>query len=272
MKTKLKEINLLNDVMFKSLLCHERNREMVVDVIHALTKIDKELLRQANYISGEEILKKNKNNKKQITDVTIRIDNNQKIIVEMNQYKTMNTFEKNSMYAMSRIVESTSKKMNKYPRIILINIDNFNEYKTKRPIIEFKIRDEEGNVENKLYQSIHLILANLNNTQYNINQEIRKFGEFLKVKTIGELEKAYKGDEKYMAAIRTVEELSSDPEFEGYYDYEEAKKQEVIDARLGGIEDEKIEIAKNLIELGVEIEKISKATGLSLEEIESLQK
>ncbi len=255
---------------------------MVVDVIHILTNIDKELLKNATYIGGEEILKKNIREKKQITDVTIRINDSQKIIVEMNQVKTSNTFSKNSVYTMSRIIESTNKNMKKYPEIFLINIDNFNEYKTKKPLINFKIRDEEGNIENNLYNSIHLILENLNNTQYNIDEELKKFGKFLKLKTIKELEEIYKGDEKYMAAIRTIEELSSDPEFEGYYDYEEAKKQELEESKVyamkkgleeglkKGKREAKIEIAKKLISK-ISLEEISKITNLSLEEINNLK-
>ena len=38
-----------------------------------------------------------------------------------------------------------------------------------------------------------------------------------------------------MAAIRTVEELSKDPEFSGYYDLEEAHKQELEDMLNTGI-------------------------------------
>ena len=35
------------------------------------------------------------------------------------------------------------------------------------------------------------------------------------------------GDEAYMACVRRVEELSTDPNFVGYYDIEKARKQEL---------------------------------------------
>ena len=48
MKEKyLKEVNVLNDVLFKALMCHERNRTLVVDVLHTLTGIAKESLYHA---------------------------------------------------------------------------------------------------------------------------------------------------------------------------------------------------------------------------------
>ena len=78
-----------------------------------------------------------------------------------------------------------------------------------------------------------------------------------------------------MAAVRTVEELSSNPEFEGYYDYEEAKKQELEDAKAYAIEQGKkeanIEIAKNLLELDISMDKIYKATKLTQDEINALK-
>ncbi len=48
MKEKyLKEVNVLNDVLFKALMCHKRNRTLVVDVLHTLTGIAKESLYHA---------------------------------------------------------------------------------------------------------------------------------------------------------------------------------------------------------------------------------
>ena len=69
----IKEFNVLNDAAFKAIMCNQNNREMVVDVIHALTGIDKKILRNATYIGGEEIPKRNLKQKKQQTDMTIKI-------------------------------------------------------------------------------------------------------------------------------------------------------------------------------------------------------
>ena len=41
MLTKMKDINLLNDVMFKAIMINENNREMVADVIYEITGIEK---------------------------------------------------------------------------------------------------------------------------------------------------------------------------------------------------------------------------------------
>jgi predicted transposase/invertase (TIGR01784 family) len=82
-----------------------------------------------------------------------------------------------------------------------------------------------------------------------------------------------------MAAIRKVEDLSTDPNFIGYYDIEEARRQDLEDMkntgiRIGmekGIQNEKIEIAKKMISENMTISMISKILGLSKEEIEKLK-
>jgi predicted transposase/invertase (TIGR01784 family) len=89
-----------------------------------------------------------------------------------------------------------------------------------------------------------------------------------------------------MAAIRKVEDLSTDPNFIGYYDIEEARKQDLEDMkntgiRIGmeqgreegreqGITQEKVDIAKKMIHMNLSIEQIEEATGLTKEAIEKL--
>ena len=273
--------NFKNDALFKVIMTSPKTRKFAVGILNALTGIKKEYLENATYIGGEEINKKNINEKKQSTDVTVKVNDEQQIIVEMNQYKTDVIFPKNSMYVMSRIVENTNAGDTLYQKFILINIDNFNAFKTKKPLLTFLIRDEEGHIENELYKSIHLILENCINSSYNISKEIKKFAEFIYEKRkIEELESKYKGDEIYMAVVRTVKELSTDPEFSGYYDIEEKHRQELVDAKNTGIREGKeegekqayISTAKKLLQLGViTAEQISEATGLTLEEIQKLK-
>ena len=273
------EINLQNDAMFKAFMTNPNSRKMVSSVISELTGIDKKLLLKATYIGGEEIAKKNMHEKKQSTDMTIRINNRMQIIVEMNQFYTHDIFDKNSLYAMSRIVETTQPKK-VYGNIILINIDNFNLFEEKEPIIEFYVQDKKGHLETKSYKSIHIVLANCKENTYNVGKETKKFARFLQEKkTIKELVKKYRGDEEYMSVIRTVEELSKDPEFAGYYDIEEKHRQQLESAKETGIDEgiqegehnAKISTAKKMLEDNMDIEIITKYTNLSSEEINQLK-
>ena len=93
-----------------------------------------------------------------------------------------------------------------------------------------------------------------------------------------------------MSCIRKVEELSTDPNFVGYYDLEEAHRQDIassydtgLEEGMGkgikqgieqgikqGIEQEKLSIAKNMLKEKIEISLISKYTGLSVDTIKEL--
>ena len=84
-----------------------------------------------------------------------------------------------------------------------------------------------------------------------------------------------------MSVIRTVAELSQDPEFAGYYDLEEKHRQQIEDAKETGydegihegVKQASLDNAKNLLKLNVlSEEQIAEATNLSLDEIQALQK
>lgn len=273
------ELNMMNDQLFKAIFRSKEARKMVSSFLSSVTGLDRETLMKADYIGGE-LSKRKEYEKAKSSDVIVLIDNHNRIIVEMNQYYSDNMFEKNSEYAFSNILELTRIKDSIYPKVILINLDNMNKFKTKSPILIFKIRDDENHIENEMYSSVHLILANLVNSKYNksVEKEIRKFSKFLKAKSLEELKEEFKGDDEYMAGIEKLEDLISDPNFAGAYDLEERRRAEMVDFHRTGLREgfeqgeknKQIEIAKNMISMNMKVEDISKATELSIEEIESL--
>ena len=185
---KLKEINMLNDAMFKALFRSIEAREMVASFLSEITGIDKQLLLKADY-QGGEIPKRVLSEKNKTSDIIVKINNNNRIILEMNQYLTDYIFEKNTSYAFSIASEGVLSGTKSYPTIILINFDNFNKFKTKEAILNFKLRDEYGDIETEQYHSIHLILDNIVNEKYNTSKEIKKVIKLLKQKTIIDMEK-----------------------------------------------------------------------------------
>ncbi len=275
----LETFDCTNDAFFKSLFRSIEARNVVASFLSAVIGLDEEIFRKAEYIGGELVKKKIKE-KSKTSDVIVKVDDKNRIIVEMNKYNTSNIFNKNSQYAFS-LINETTKSSKEYTKVTLINIDNFNRYKTTRGILNFKMRDEEGHIETELYNSIHIILDNVVNQEYNqdIDERIINFCKFIKIKTITEMRNVYKGDENYMAAIRKVEDLSTDPDFVGYYDVEEAHRQELEDMRdtileegmEKGISQSRIEIAKNMLKEKIDVNTISRTTGLSKKQIDELE-
>ena len=92
--------------------------------------------------------------------------------------------------------------------------------------------------------------------------------------TIANLKEKYK-DGEIMAFVNKAEELSKSTEFINYYNYEENHESEKMDfyntGKNEGEHQRSIEIAKNLLDLDIEINKIVKATGLTAEEINRLK-
>ena len=283
-----KEINLMNDQLFKAFFRSIEARKMIASFLSSVTGIEKEKLIDAQYIGGE-LPKRKEYEKGKSSDVIVLIDDHNRVVVEMNQYDSDNQTEKNTTYLFSNILEANRiRDKKKYPKVILINLDAFNRYYTNVPILIFKIRDQFGHIENEMYTSLHLILANLVDDRYNkdVDEEIVKFSKLLKSKTIEELRENFKGDEEYMSGIEKVEDLISDPNFAGAYDIEERRQAELEDfydtGYRKGKEDgiahgmevaakkSKIEIAKSMLKDKVATNLIIKYTGLSSKEINKL--
>lgn len=288
-----KKINLLNDYLFKAWFRSIETRPLASMFLSKVTGYPKEIFMNANYVGGE-LIKENIEEKGKMSDVIVKIDDHNQLIIEMNQYYQPNIFDKNTSYAYN--LYNINKRGKIIPEIILINIDNFNYYKTNKPILDFKIRSEEGIIENESYHSIHLILDNLNNNIYNLDKEIYDFLEFLKYTDITKMKKDYKGRDEYMESIKKLEDLILDPANGLVYDIEERHQEELeameewaktegIEAgkKIGieagrkegieqGIEQAKKESIIKFSKNGVSKEIISKSLNVSIEEIELILK
>ena len=270
---KTKEINLMNDALAKSIIRSKEAREEVIGFLSGITHIPKRKFKNALFVGGE-IPKNNKQEKGKISDVMC-ILKDVIIIIEINDSYYQNLFPKNSLYSYATLVSATSVNTEVYKKVILVNIDSFNHFKVKEPIIPFGTKYEELE-EHDLYTSYHVILENITNTNYNIDKEVRKFGEFLSLKlSIEELKEKYREDGKYMNIVEKVEKFMRDNNLVQYYDLEASHQYEIKDSydtgKNEGRNSEKISIAKNLLNDHLDINKIMKYTGLTKQEIMKLQ-
>ena len=270
-------INLMNDALAKSILRSKEARELVIKFLSGITHISKRKFKDALFVGGE-IPKNHKKEKGKVSDVMC-ILRDTIIIIEVNDSYYQNLFRKNSLYAYATLVSSIPVNAKEYKKVILVNIDSFNHFKVEEPILTFTTRCKELE-EHELYTSYHVILENITNTNYNIDKDVRKFGEFLNSKlTIKELKAKYEGDEEYMDIARKVEQFMKDNNLVQYYDLEASHKFEVEDSfntgKSEGKKEERItrsmEIAKNLLNLNIDLSTIMKSTGLSKQEIMRLQ-
>ena len=283
-------IDLLRDFPFKALIRDPSSRKVLAEVLSEITKLDFIDIYEASF-EGGEIVKRELHEKGMTSDILVKVNSSVVLILEMNYQSTVNLFSKNTTYAFGVLLELTKPKQERYPKVYLINFNGFSPFHTKKEIVYFKMRNENGEKEETdLLESIHINLVNIQKRGYNVSEKIKKFVDFLLTERLEELVKKYGKDEEYMAMVRTVEQLYTDPKYIGYYDVAEAERQEKEDiyltgelegrasglqeGRISGIKEGKAmrdeEIARNLKTLNVPLSMIEKATGLSIREINKL--
>ena len=269
----------MNDAAFKSLIRAEETRDIVIGVLSDITPVKESELKNALFLGGEvpkEILKE----KGMVSDVLVRVNDKNRIIIEANRQYSKNLFDKNASYAFKNSYMESNVWKSEYHPVSLVSVDKENVFHTDKPILVFQIQDEEGHIETELYYSVHLVLENFQNLAYTISDRVRNFMEFFQNQpdTIANLKEKYK-DGEMMAFVNKAEELSKDTRFINYYNIEEmheAEKQDfyhtgVEAGKLEGQTEEKLEIAKKMLEAEEPVEKISVYTNLTLEEISNLK-
>jgi len=276
MKTKIRLLKLTSDVVFKAFMMSDKTKEYKARLIHLITGLDEKRLLEAEYVC-KEFPVSNKNDKIYKSDIVVRVEKNI-LNIEMNASYYKGLFEKNNIY-MNKIRGESFSKGEDYleiEKVIQINIDNFSYYKGDKIIYKFEMREEStGELECKNIESYHVDLEKLRKKCYTNDErkELMKLLTMFIAKEESELEELR--SEEYMnEAINELERISQDEDIIGLYDAEEVERKvrntQIKSAKLEGKEEERLQIAKNLKNLNISIQDISKATRLNIEEIEKL--
>jgi len=298
----MKEIKFINDKVVKKILTSERreNREYLARIISAVTGIDKDIL-----ICNMKLVTSEIGTNNNIVDSTVDAifsDNNEYINIEINYRFGNTTLVKNNVYLYHMILRQldSSKKYDKVIPAIQINIngkDTFgrNEFIYKSMMMEVNhkiIRDE-------LLAIYDINLDFLRNIDYT---KIKKGSIFSLEKILyificdnkKLLDYIYQGD-KVMEKVRdNFDTYRNDVDDILYYNLEEynrmldeeelesarkkAREEGLEEGRQEGIEqgieqgtkDTLIKTALNLKNIGIPLEQISIATGLTIDEINNL--
>ena len=122
--------------------------------------------------------------------------------------------------------------------------------------------------------------------KYYTNSELSKIEKALVIFQItnkDEVWKLAKGDEDLEAMAKIIDDINKDEEIIGAYykdemdewmkkiDINEAKKDGQIEGHIEGSKEKALEIARNSLEIGLDVDVISKITGLSTEDIEKMK-
>ena len=280
------------DVMFEQMFISKEVMPLLEYIISIFSNVD------INDVKGKVKLLPNELRQNFAKDTRSKSDiiaeyfkdekNTDKYIVEMNSSKKMPW--RNVFYAYKVASGGISIANDKYVKTydtILINFNNFHDSKHKF-IRTITMRDEDGIIYDDSTIIYEVNMAKAKDLSYNYTnkreEQIAIISRMLMAESSVELNKESniimnkKDTEKL---VNRAKELSSDDEYIRLFDEEENYKElirntELAEAREEGIKlgskETAIDIAKNLIKIGLTNEQIVETTKLSIAEIDKLRK
>lgn len=282
-----------NDYVFKKIFGDERNKDILIAFLKAVLKIDIEDVQ----ILNSELPKENIADKKSILDIRATINKNVEIDIEIQVSRTI-YMPQRSLYYWSKIyceqLES-GEKYNKLKKTICINILDFNTLETNKYHSMFKLKENEENYVLTDLLEIHFLeMKKLD--EYKENDDLSQWVSFIKADSKEVLEKMAKVNPNIDKAVNVLTTMSQDKKARAEYlsremalhdeatkieeameeGYEQGLEQGIqkgIQKGIEkGIEQANINNAKNFLKLGVDVEIIVQATGLSKEKVLELKK
>ena len=280
------------DVMFEQMFISKEVMPLLEYIISIFSNVD------INDVKGKVKLLPNELRQNFAKDTRSKSDiiaeyfkdekNTDKYIVEMNSSKKMPW--RNVFYAYKVAGGGISIANDKYVKTydtILINFNNFHDSKHKF-IRTITMRDEDGIIYDDSTIIYEVNMAKAKDLSYNYTtkreEQIPIISRMLMAQSSVELNKESniimnkKDTEKL---VNRAKELSSDDEYIRLFDEEENYKElirntELAEAREEGIKlgskETAIDIAKNLIKIGLTNEQIVETTKLSIAKIDKLRK
>lgn len=266
-----KVVPLSNDLVFKNVVKNVVNRDFLAKIINLVTGIDYNYLFKNMIIIDPDIPDKSIYMHHNEQDVIVTLDN-KFINIEMSNNKATN--KRKNEITSHRYASSMYEKGSDYSKSYIfyqIAIENYNIFKNKDLVIEVGLTDlKNGELETEEFRKFHVNLKNIPNKCYNELSERERYFKLFLIDDIEELDKISMGDNIMKKVVETVKSLSSDPMF--MTELEKQKLDEYCSkvAISEAKKENQIEIAKRLLNEKIDISIISKATGLSVDEINNL--
>ena len=275
----------INDSMFKSLFMEEESRGVLAYIISEILSLNKDYVLNNISFKPTELVKDNYYEHGKITDLLVEVD--ERIInLEMNYKLTKGVQIKNNIYH-HKLTGMQILKGEKYvdaKMIVQINFDYINKFdkEDERIVIGFRLRDDESRYTlDENFINYHINMEKVREKYYNKEEltRLEKIIMLLQLEDKKELRELVKRDRELKNMEEKLEKMSYDPRLVCLYDKEEMDKMvhdiDVADAEEKGIAEgskqEKIEIAKNMLNKDMDINDIIEITGLTREEIEELK-
>ena len=296
-KTEVKTIPITSNTMFKELFGREENKNVLAFLLSNYFEVEYDYIYNNIKYMNTQLGIDNVKDYKYNVDIIISLDNNIVCNLEMNDSSWPGLFNRNTAY-ISNIFSSQFKVGDEKcdfvnaKKHIQINFNNYNFPKDMEFDV-YKLKSVTTNEElTDILEIHHINLAMINGKCYNDVKElssVEKVGKFLKSENINEMERIVGEDMKDI--LDKVMELSNDERLVGLYNEEELQKAKEVAIKTesfengmkAGVEEgikqgvqqgskqEKLEIAKKMLEKNTNIDFISEVTGLTIDEISNIK-
>ena len=276
---KLKFYSMISDTTIKYLFKNKETRRILERIIRDLTGIDLSKYKLINNeLNTANIIKDYR------LDLLFEKDNNI-VLIEMNKEVDNYTNNKNYNY-LYRVAGNMYKEGEEYEKKKYATLINFNNSKFpiegEKGILTYEFMNDEYKLKVKGIKSIEIYLENYKGICYDKENELEMLLSLFTASSYEEMRKIAKDNEEALILVDEIEKLNKEKYYGMLYNVEEEQKKLENSARLAGYHEgieqgieqgsilTKEEIAKSLLEQNIDIEVISKSTGLTKDEIENL--
>ena len=282
MKRIKKKVKKLNDYFIRYFFGLKGDEDLLLSFINAIM-IDSNF---ATFVSVEIMnpfnLSEKAGNKESIVDLKATTEDGTVVIIEIQTYSTKNFFER-TLYYWSKNYSSLLKQGNKYSKlrpVISINlIDDILFDKTdSRMHTCYLLKEKNTNKILTDHIQMHYVEIPKLDKDADIKTELKNWILFLKSNKEEDMSQLLKEDTIFEKAINKYNYFTDNEDLLNEYDRREAylvyqaslMRGSREEGKLEGLKEGQISMAKAMKKDGVDINLISKYTGLTIEEIEKL--
>lgn len=275
-------ISMLYDSTFKALWKDKNNQEWFIKLIELITHVDLH-----NYQLYDPELNSGNKIKDYRLDLLFiekgsNLDSENLFNIEMYTDYSKENSNKSHAYIFRLFGYGYNKGDNyKHKRAIQLNFYNsFCPHDKDISIIQYMLRDKSKNIELDDITIYDVYLSKYKGICYNSGNELAAMLSFMQAEIFDEMKKIASGNKEALKIVSDLEDLIMENKFIGVYNNEIIQKKMQNSARSAGYDEGRAEgqkeasenIAREMLKNSVDIDVISKCTGLSVEEIKHLSK
>ncbi|MBN1050096.1 Rpn family recombination-promoting nuclease/putative transposase [Clostridium botulinum] len=264
------------DFIFKNIFGAEKNSRILISFLNSVLKSDNPI--KSVEIKNTDIEKTFIEDKFSRLDVKAITDNNEIINIEI-QLKNEYNMIKRSLYYWSKLYEEQlgeGEDYSKLQRTICINILNFKYLKNDRFHNSYRLKEVETNEELTDVEEIHFIEIPKLDDECDEKDLLVAWTEFLKNPESEKVRNLEMSIEEIREAKDELIKISNDKKQRELYEMRakilKDKASALNEAERKGVEQGKIEVAKNLLKMGLSVDQILTGTGLTIEEITTIKR